>query len=155
MTGSSGHWSGPGSFAFQSSPSTTVTSSLGVQVFKWREENGICWDEDFVTVTFVQEPGPTTISNVDTVCANTYNLNVLNSVYDGYWTAYSGDPLTVMTPAPLYSPSISSPEASATIRITSYNVCYTKLLRLQYRYRTDRICGKAGNICWRRLWCMW
>ncbi|MDD3860408.1 MAG: hypothetical protein PHW83_09440, partial [Bacteroidales bacterium] len=115
ISGSTGYWSGPGSFTSSTSASTSVMSSIGVQIFTWREENGECWDEDNLAITFIQEPSPTAVSNSDTVCGNEYNLNVLNSVYDGYWTAYTGDPLQLMIPAPDYSPSIYSPQATVTI----------------------------------------
>jgi hypothetical protein len=88
---------------------------LAAQVFTWRESLGDCWDDDFVNVTFIQVPTPTTISNFDTVCANAYQLNAMNSIYSGSWNAYTGDPLVPMMPAPLYSPSIYDPNATATI----------------------------------------
>jgi len=115
LPSSTGQWSGPGSFAVQSDPNTSVTSSFGAQVFTWRETQGICWDEDFVTINFIRNPSPTTISNFDTICANSYNLHAYNTLYEGEWTAYTGDPLTIMSPAPMYVPSNTDPNAVATI----------------------------------------
>jgi len=115
LPSSTGAWTGPGSFDIASDPETSVSSSVGQQVFTWTEMQGLCEDEDYVTITFIQEPSPTTISNFDTVCANSYQLHAYNTVYEGYWTAYTGDPLVVMTPAPIYEPNNADPNALATI----------------------------------------
>jgi len=115
LVGSNGTWTGPGSFTSQSSPETTVTSSVGQQIFTWRESQGICWDEDYITVTFLAEPSPTTVNTIDTTCSNIYDLHVFNSEYEGQWTAYEGDPLVLMVPAPIYTPSATSPDAQVMI----------------------------------------
>ncbi len=110
LPSSSGIWSGNGSFATQSDPLTTVTGQ-GTEVYSWREENGICWDEDYVTVTFIQEPQPTTSPNVDTVCGIVYNLEVYNVTGDGFWTAYSEGVQYV--PAPFYEGGNDIPDPVA------------------------------------------
>jgi len=115
LPSSNGLWTGPGSFIVPSDPTTTVTSSFGAQVFTWTEMQGDCEDEDHVTITFIQNPSPTTISNFDTVCANDYQLHVYNTNYPGEWTAYTGEPLEVMIPAPSYSPNNTDPNAFVTI----------------------------------------
>jgi len=115
LISSNGAWSGPGSFDVASAPNTTVISTFGPQVFTWTEIQGICEDEDYVTVTFIQEPSPTTISNFDTVCANTYQLHAYNTIHPGEWVAYTGEPLEIITPAPLYEPNNTDPNAEATI----------------------------------------
>jgi gliding motility-associated-like protein len=99
LPGSNGQWSGNGSFTSQSSESTSVTST-DTQVFTWREINGTCYDEDNVTVVFIQEPQPTTTPNVDTVCGIVYNLNVFNVNGTGSWTAYHDG--SIYSPAPYY-----------------------------------------------------
>jgi len=115
LPGTSGFWYGPGSFESQSSPNTLVTSSFGTQIFTWREIIGPCWSEDNIAVTFVQSPNPVIPMPHDSVCDVTYNLHVYNSTNPGYWTAYTGDPLTPMVPAPFYIPSNTNPNANVTI----------------------------------------
>ena len=90
----SGYWSGNGSFEQSSNPTTTVLST-GTQVFTWREENGECWDEDQVTITFIPNPQPFTTPNVDTVCGNTCWIKVFNVTGTGSWKAYhNGTPIS-------------------------------------------------------------
>ncbi|MCK9256281.1 MAG: hypothetical protein M0P36_10910, partial [Bacteroidales bacterium] len=93
----SGYWSGNGSFTHSSDTVTTVMST-GTQVFTWREENGECWDEDYVTVTFIPTPQPFTTPNVDTVCGVVYDLKVMNVNGTGYWAAYQDGNLIPQQP---------------------------------------------------------
>jgi gliding motility-associated-like protein len=90
VSGSSGQWSGSGAtFSPTTSPNTTVSvGDLGTYVFTWTEYNGACFDNDVVSVTFLQEPEPSTIANYDTICGVTYNLNVTNVIGTGVWRAY-------------------------------------------------------------------
>ncbi|MDD3860899.1 MAG: hypothetical protein PHW83_11930, partial [Bacteroidales bacterium] len=112
LPSSSGYWSGNGSFDNSSSETTGVTSS-GTQVFTWREENGACWDEDFVTVVFIQEPQPTVTMGVDTVCGVVYDLSVFNVTGTGSWAAYEEGVLS--TPAPLYVDGINNPNTQVIV----------------------------------------
>jgi gliding motility-associated-like protein len=114
IDGSNGQWTGPGNFANQFSPNTTVTSgNFGPQTFTWRENYGICWSEDQITVTFIQGPNPIITNSFDTVCGITANLSVTGVTGSGYWTAYfNGNPLS---PAPSYSNGSNSPNTSVTI----------------------------------------
>ncbi|HQP05005.1 MAG TPA: hypothetical protein PLP11_10420, partial [Bacteroidales bacterium] len=90
LPSSNGQWSGNGaSFAASTNPGSEVcVTTYGTYVFTWTEYNGDCFDQDNVTVTFVQEPTPTTSMNHDTVCGVTYNLVVYNSQNPGQWRAY-------------------------------------------------------------------
>jgi gliding motility-associated-like protein len=115
LPGSSGQWTGPGMINESTLENTTVLSNYGTQIFTWTETQGICSDNDFVSITFLPEPNPYTIDNFDTVCLNSYNLHVYNVNDNGNWTAYSGDPLTLLTPAPIYSPNNTDPNAMVTI----------------------------------------
>jgi gliding motility-associated-like protein len=126
LSGSTGQWTGPGSFTNSADPNTSVTSNFGSQVFTWREYQGVCYDDDYVVVNFIQEPNPTTISNNDTVCATTYQLNVYGSNFPGSWTAYVGNPPVLMSPAPIYQPSINT--TNATVTIPNYSELYTDVL---------------------------
>jgi gliding motility-associated-like protein len=116
---STGSWSGNGSFSPASSPETTVTGT-GNQVYTWRETNGICNDDDYISVSFIPLPQPTTTPNVDTVCGIVYNLSVYNVNGTGYWAAYENGVL--ISPAPYYEQGISSPN-------TTVFVTYTGLFR--------------------------
>ncbi|MDD2385680.1 MAG: gliding motility-associated C-terminal domain-containing protein [Bacteroidales bacterium] len=112
LSGSSGYWSGPGSFDSASNPNTSVTSNFGTQIFTWRETQGSCWDEDHVAITFIREPFPTTTPNVDSVCGEKHIIQVINSNHPGMWTAYeNGNPL----PSVIYLPSNTSTTVEVTI----------------------------------------
>jgi gliding motility-associated-like protein len=116
LSGATGQWSGAGgSFNPQTSPTSTVSvSNFGPHYFTWRETNsGLCWDEDMITVNFIPDPQPTIPNPYDTVCGISYTLNVSNVNHPGQWTAYEDG--EVLSPAPNYSPSINSPNASVTI----------------------------------------
>jgi hypothetical protein len=65
----------------------------------------------FTNVVFAQCSNPNCGSDF-AICGNTAQLNVQNAT-TGYWTAYHG--ALVMTPAPVYSPSVSSANANVTI----------------------------------------
>ncbi len=114
VTGSTGQWTGNGSFNPATSPQTDVTAgTYGAVTFTWRESLGTCWSEDQVTVTFVQQPNPATIASFDTVCGNTGNINVLNVNGTGSWVAwYDG---SLLNPAPIYNPGLNNASTSVTI----------------------------------------
>ncbi|MDY0324531.1 MAG: hypothetical protein RBR24_11030, partial [Candidatus Carbobacillus sp.] len=90
ISGSNGQWSGTGAtFSSPTDPNSSVTvSNYGTYVFTWTEYNGSCFDNDIVTVTFLEVPEPNTVANNDTVCGVTYNLNVSNVNGQGVWRAY-------------------------------------------------------------------
>ncbi|HQL71084.1 MAG TPA: hypothetical protein PLA77_09645, partial [Bacteroidales bacterium] len=90
VPGSAGQWSGNGgNFTSPNLEQTNVcVASYGTYVFTWSENNGLCFDQDNVSVTFIQEPVPNTTSYHDTVCGNSYTLQVLNSQYPGQWQAF-------------------------------------------------------------------
>jgi gliding motility-associated-like protein len=117
-----GLWTGTGNISEPYNPNTLVSSNYGTHQFVWRESFYECYGLDTVTVHFLEKPSPFIIEEIDSVCTNTYNLSVLNSNFDGYWTAYTGDPLQVLTPAPNYLPSIISPNATVTIGNFSSNL---------------------------------
>jgi len=114
VAGSTGQWSGNGSFTEATNPETDVTAgTYGEISFTWRENVGICWDEDIINITFIQEPNPTVTNIYDTVCGNTAEIEVINVTSAGSWAAYyEGSPLT---PAPDYSLGINSPITNVTI----------------------------------------
>jgi hypothetical protein len=113
VTGSTGSWSGNGSFISASNPATSVTGgSFGQITFTWRENVGICWTEDQVDITFIQEPNPTTTSSYDTVCGNTANIQVFNVIGNGTWAAFfEGNPLG----SAIYESGINSSQTNVTI----------------------------------------
>jgi hypothetical protein len=114
ISGSTGQWSGNGSFSSPTNAQTNVTSGgFGQQVFTWRESIGICWREDLINVNFIQEPNPVITVNVDTVCGNITNLSVTGVIGNGSWAAYFEGVLLV--PAPTYTNGISSPNTQVTI----------------------------------------
>jgi|GEM_PF-1054772 len=90
LPSSTGEWTGPGLFSNQYSNSTsvTITPPAGPRTFTWREINGDCWDDHQITVNFVQPPNPIVLISSDSVCGNTYNLNVMNVQGSGQWNAY-------------------------------------------------------------------
>jgi gliding motility-associated-like protein len=89
VTGSVANWTGNGNFASATSFETQVTgSTFGAVTFVLRESIGPCWDEDEVTITFIQKPNPVITNTYDTVCGVNGSLNVLNTVGSGLWAAY-------------------------------------------------------------------
>jgi len=108
-------WSGTGTtFNPQTAADATAQiSNYGTYEYTLIEDNGACEGTDEVLVTYIQGPAPTTTPNVDSVCGVTYNLIVYNVTGEGQWTAYEGG--VPMSPAPLYSPSITNPEVTVTI----------------------------------------
>ncbi len=112
LPGTTGTWSGTGTFDNSGSPTSSVTSSAyGSQVYTWTEIHGSCIDQDYTTINFIQEPTPTTTPNTDSVCGNEYTLSVYNVNGTGKWTAYhEGSPI-----APLFSPLNTDPNATVTI----------------------------------------
>ena len=94
LPGSIGQWSGGnGTFNPSTSPNAQVTIAppYGSREFTWRETLGVCWTEDKVKVTFIQEPNPMIIPPRDTVCGNTHNLNVFNVQGTGSWKCYKDE----------------------------------------------------------------
>ena len=114
VSGSTGQWSGNGSFSSASNPETDVTAgSFGEVSFTWRENVGICWDEDNVNITFIQEPNPTVTTVYDTVCGNTAEIEVVNVTASGSWAAYyEGAPLS---PAPDFESGVGAEITNVTI----------------------------------------
>jgi gliding motility-associated-like protein len=90
IDGSTGEWSGSANFNPQTSPTATATvNTYGAHTFVWREYVADCYTQDYVNITFIQEPNPTTIADFDTVCGVVYNLQVFNSdpSNTGQWSA--------------------------------------------------------------------
>ncbi len=93
--GSDGVWSANG-VSFNPATSENALATLnageyGTYVLTWTESIGSCSDEDFVSVTFVEQPQPTVINNVDTVCGVNGVIHAQNVNFDGVWTAYETD----------------------------------------------------------------
>ena len=84
--------SGPGvpSFSNASSPVSTVSVSLyGTYVFRWTETNGVCSDQDEITVNFFQQP----VANAGTdgdECDLDFTFAAVPSVGTGTWSQISG-----------------------------------------------------------------
>jgi len=114
VTGSTGQWSGNGSFTSLYNFQTQVTgASYGQITYTWRENVGICWDEDQVIVNFIPEPNPNVTEIYDTVCGTTGNLSVINVIGNGSWAAwYDG---SLLSPAPIYNPGLSYANTEVTI----------------------------------------
>ena len=98
-----GQWSlvtGPGTAVFNDtiSPNDTVTvSSYGTYVFMWTEVNGVCTDNDTVTVAFFQQPiADAGIGGNE--CDLDYTLVATASSGTGTWTQLSGTGVTNFVP---------------------------------------------------------
>ncbi len=115
LPGSTGQWSGPGTFSPSTSPDATVTVTppYGQYTFSWRENLEECWTEDQVTVTFIQEPNPSIIPSIDTVCGTFHQLNVQNVQGSGQWSAYSNGVL--LSPQPQFLQGINNPNTGVII----------------------------------------
>ncbi|MEA3445533.1 MAG: T9SS type A sorting domain-containing protein, partial [Bacteroidota bacterium] len=80
-----GEWFGPGAILQILSSVTDVTVfSAGTYTWIWRETNGECLDEDFVSITFIEQLVVDAGQN-DTVYGNTYNLNAISTMGVGLW----------------------------------------------------------------------
>jgi len=112
---SSGLWSGPGMFSDIDSDQTTVSVSPGEFEFVWHESLGSCSGTDTITVRFVEEPLPFILTEFDTICNTTYTLEVLNSNYPGYWTAYNSEDNSVLNPQPMFFPFNTSSSSQVSI----------------------------------------
>lgn len=115
ISGSNGYWVGPGNIQDPSNPITQVTHNFGAYTFYWYESYETCNGVDSTVVSFVESPAPYITNSFDTVCANIYSIHVENSNYPGFWTAYIAEDTTLLSPAPLYLPSISSSDVNVTI----------------------------------------
>lgn len=122
LPGTTGLWSGPGSFSAPNSENTEVSvSESGEYTFTFRESVGDCYSEDQVTVTFIQEPSPSIIPAIDTVCGLEYELNVSNVQEDGMWSAYSNGELI----NPLFINGNNSPNTE--VIIPNYQGIYAEV----------------------------
>lgn len=91
-TGTWTQFSGPGVavFANPNSPASGVTvNQYGTYVFIWTEVNGICSDDDDVTVNFFEQPDADAGLDNST-CGLTISLAATPSVGIGTWTRTSG-----------------------------------------------------------------
>jgi gliding motility-associated-like protein len=115
LDGTTGQWSGPGTFDDATSPTSEVSigQGYGNYTFTWRESVGSCFTEDQVTVTFIPEPNPTIVTSNDTVCGISHNLSVSNVQGTGMWAAYSNGEL--MSPTPNYLGGIQNPNTQVII----------------------------------------
>ncbi|MDD4235216.1 MAG: hypothetical protein PHF99_04300, partial [Bacteroidales bacterium] len=118
MSGTTGVWSGAGgTFSSSTDPNAEVcVNQFGTYVFKWRENNAECYDEDNVTVTFLQEPQPNISLQTDTVCGVTYNLHVDNVIGQGQWRAYNNG----VQVFPSFVGGTSDTDPSATVVVSAY-----------------------------------
>ncbi|HOE05007.1 MAG TPA: proprotein convertase P-domain-containing protein, partial [Bacteroidales bacterium] len=90
ISGSNISWSGNGMTFTQSTtvnPTARITTYGTYQIII-TEQNGSCWDQDQVNVTFIQGPTPSVTLNHDTVCGTIYKLQVYNVNGPGIWRAY-------------------------------------------------------------------
>lgn len=83
---SEGEWLGSGNITDPLAITTEVNVfNPGSYTYAWREFNGECEDEDYVTVTFLQQPTVDANHN-DSVCGDTYELNAISTMGSGFWT---------------------------------------------------------------------
>jgi gliding motility-associated-like protein len=115
IPGSSGHWTGPGIIQNPNDTITLVTHQYGTYTYYWYESFDVCDGIDSVNISFIISPEPFISVQRDTVCTNSYNLSVSNVNYSGFWTAYNANDHSLITPAPLFIPSINSPNANAIV----------------------------------------
>jgi len=124
--GSSGSWSGNG-VSFNPASSENAIASLnsgqyGTYILTWTESIATCTDQDYMSVTFVENPQPNITNTVDTVCGVEGVISVNNVNFEGMWQAYDmlGDPVSVN-----YEPDFTSP--TATVFINNYDGNYRTL----------------------------
>ncbi|PLX02129.1 MAG: hypothetical protein C0594_12240, partial [Marinilabiliales bacterium] len=92
-TGTGGEWTGPASSNFWEETeldSVVSVNNYGTYTFTWTETyNGLCYDEDYVNITFIHSPTPDAGDN-DTVCGTDYSLHCTNNLPDsirvGHWS---------------------------------------------------------------------
>ncbi|NSW95134.1 MAG: gliding motility-associated C-terminal domain-containing protein [Bacteroidales bacterium] len=101
-----GTWSrvsGPGNATFSPdnhSPLAVVNvSQYGTYIFRWREENGPCYDEATVTVTFVEGVISDAGEGGDE-CDKDFQLNAVPGQIPGAWTKISGPGNVSFAPGP-------------------------------------------------------
>jgi len=97
-----GTWSvvsGSATIESPSSPSTLVTASAyGVVTFKWTVTEGLCDDEDEVSITFKEIP-VAFAGDDDIVCGNEYTLSAVDpGPLTGTWSVVSGS-ATIESPS--------------------------------------------------------
>ncbi|MBP7075947.1 MAG: hypothetical protein KBB11_02790, partial [Bacteroidales bacterium] len=122
---SNGLWSGNGAtFSQGTNPeSNVIVSNFGTYVFTWSEFNGTCFDQDNVTINFIQTPTPTVSMNHDTICGVSYNLHVYNVTGEGIWTAFDdGVPIT-----PTYVPPSTPYSPDAVVVVPAYSGLYNTI----------------------------
>ncbi len=115
MEGSEGYWTGPGFINDPNSEVANVSAPYGTHTYTWTEVNSICVSEQEVTISFIEQPNPTLVTQFDSTCTNYYEIQLENSNFNGQWIAYYGDPLEPLFPAPFYFPSFQSPVVDVTI----------------------------------------
>lgn len=88
-----GNWTGVGSFADDTDPETQLTANeFGEEVLTWTVVNGVCSDDDQVTIAFRESPYPVDAGN-DTIIYATDNLLLYAKeleVGTGIWTLEDG-----------------------------------------------------------------
>ncbi|MEA1874804.1 MAG: hypothetical protein U9N51_10320, partial [Bacteroidota bacterium] len=114
-TGSMGQWSANG-VAFNPANDPNAVASLnsgtyGTYICTWTETIASCSDQDYIAITFLQEPQPNTINNFDTICGTVYQLNVNNVNGAGIWRAYEEGTQIY----PTFTPINTDPQATVTI----------------------------------------
>ncbi len=115
IAGSSGTWTGPGVIESPNEAITLVSNSYGTYTYYWHETFETCEGNDSTIISFIESPNPFITTSVDTVCSNNYELHVENVSNSGFWTAFNANTNVVLNPAPLYLPSIYSPDITTTI----------------------------------------
>lgn len=95
--------SGPGNAVFlpdNHSPFAIVdVSQFGTYVFRWREENGPCFDESTVTVTFTEGVVSDAGEGGDE-CDKDFQLNAVPAALPGIWSKISGPGNVSYVPGP-------------------------------------------------------
>ncbi|MEA1873804.1 MAG: hypothetical protein U9N51_05170, partial [Bacteroidota bacterium] len=124
--GSTGAWTGNGVNFVPASSENAIASlnsgQYGTYVLTWTESLASCTDQDFMSVTFVENPQPNITNTVDTVCGVEGVISVNNVNFEGMWQAFDmmGDPVSVN-----YVPDNTSP--AATVFINNYSGNYRTL----------------------------
>lgn len=149
---SEGFWSGDGQFANTLNPNTTVNvNEPGVVTFTWTEFNEECIDQDYLTITFLENPVVDANHN-DSVCGTIYDLNAISTMGVGYWegpigTVFSDQTSPNSTAEIIFAPQTS--EYSATFVWNESNgMCYSSdSVNIVYSVPPNAAAGLDDWIC--------
>ena len=128
-TASYGNWSGLGNFGGGgvSSPNAYLTVyNFGQFTYIWRENNEECFDQDYVTIEFLQNPN-VDANHDDTVCGNSYDLNAISTMGVGEWLGPSGSNFVNPATPGVSNSGVNMPNATViqAYGTTSYTATYT------------------------------